>query len=96
MVKDIPLPAQLPGGYRTGPETDAASYATLNRAAVDLADKCVLGDGKAGWLVAGQNEGVGLFIWSTGSEEDQEVENEGARVGVPALGRVGNGSVAVS
>lgn len=33
-------------------------------------------NGEAGWQPTGQEDGLGVFIWSTGSQEDKEIEDE--------------------
>lgn len=94
MVQDFPMPVKLPGGYKTGPPTDSTTYLNLNRVAANLVEKCVVDIGEAGWQVAGHRDGIGVFIWSTGSQEDQEIEIEKARFIFPDLDRSGNGSAA--
>lgn len=96
MIHDFPEPALLPGGHRTGPPTDATNYFNLNRVAADLVNSCVLEDGEAGWQLTGQKDGIGVFIWSTGSQEDREIEDEKVRSVFPTLGTFGNGSAAAS
>ncbi|KAL9124102.1 MAG: hypothetical protein Q9175_008261 [Cornicularia normoerica] len=86
----------LPGGYQTGPPTDASSYLNLNRVAANLVEKCVVANGEAGWQPTGQNDGIGVFVWATDSEEDREIENEKERVVFPTLTGSGSGSAGTS
>lgn len=79
MVDDFPRPATLPGGYRTGPPTDTTTYNNLNRVAAKLVERCVFEERKAGWQPTGQHDGIGVFVWSTNSKEDQIIENDQPR-----------------
>lgn len=96
IVGDFPIPDMLPGGYRTGPPTDLTTYLNLNRVAANLVEQCVFGRSEAGWQPTGQHDGIGVFVWSTNSEEDKEIEDEKARFAFSGLEMAGNGSAVTS
>ena len=96
IIQDFPLPYALPGGFKTGPATDSTTYMNLNRVAVHLVERCIFGNGEAGWQPTGQDNGIGVFIWSTDSQQDKEIENEKTQFISPILEMSGNGSAALS
>ena len=99
IVSDFPDPSALPGGFRTGPPTDTATYLGVNKIVENVVDRCVVSKGQAGWQPTGQYDGIGVFVWSTNSEQDKEIEDDRAGGVVPGgLERegVGNGSVATT
>ena len=57
----------------TGPPTDVTTYRNLNAIAASLVDECVVAGGQAGWRPTGQYDGIGVFVWSTDSEQDKEI-----------------------
>ena len=83
-------PATLPGGFATGPPTDITTYHILNKIAASLVDECVVAKGQAGWRPTGKHDGIGVFVWSTDSEQDREIEGDMAEAVFPGLRRVGN------
>ena len=85
-------PATLPGGFATGPPTDITTYHNLNKIAASLVDGCVVAKGQAGWRRTGKYDGIGVFVWSTGSEQDRAIEGEMAEAVFSDLRRVGDGS----
>ena len=55
MVRDFPNPASLPGGYKTGPDSDFSTYYTVWTIADALVHQCVLRNGEMGWQTAGMD-----------------------------------------
>ncbi|KAF6224634.1 hypothetical protein HO173_012977 [Letharia columbiana] len=96
IVRDFPIPDMLPGGYKTGPPTEATTYLNLNRVAASLVESCVIRKGEAGWQPTGQDDGLGVFVWSTDSQEDKEIEDEEERFVLPKLRISSNDSAATS
>lgn len=96
MIEDFPRPHTLPGGYKSGPPTDSTTYQNLNRIAANLVDRCVFDDERGGWQPTGQYEGIGVFIWSTDSQQDKEIGDEEARGMDVTLDTFGNGSAVLS
>lgn len=97
MLHDFPNSDTLPGPPRTGrPPTDASTYSQLNEIAKILIDTCINIKGEAGWRAGGQRVGIGIFVWSTNSEQDIEIENDenSAKFVFPTLEMIGNGSAA--
>ncbi len=62
-----PFPGKPPGPY---PSRAATSYEKVWQAAVRIIRGCVMLEGFAGWEVVGKDEGIGVFVWSKGSETD--------------------------
>lgn len=89
MIQDFPMPAMLPGGYKTGPPTDSTTYLNLNRVAASLVERCMVGFEEAWWQLTGQCNSVRVSVWSTGSQEDREIENEKGAVHTPYFEDVG-------
>lgn len=92
MLHDFPDPTTLPGGFATGPPTDITTYHDLNKIAASLVDECVVAKGQAGWRPTGRYDGIGVFVWSTDSEQDREIDGDMAGVVFSGLERVGDGS----
>lgn len=51
--------------------------------------------GLAGWRPTGQYDGLGVFVWSTNSQQDQVIENNGVGLSSPTFDVAGNGSAAI-
>ena len=62
IMREFPVPAMLLGGYRTGLPMDATTYLNLNRVAANLIQRCVLGNGEAGWQPTGQYDALVCFV----------------------------------
>lgn len=46
--------------------------------------------GEAGWQVAGRSDGIGVFVWATGSAEDRRIGRLGLGMGM-GMGKGGWG-----
>lgn len=76
MLRDFPTPETLPSKYKTGPPGEASTYHNLNKVAVDLVEKCVAWKESAGYRVTGLHDGIGVFVWATGSDLDKEIGDD--------------------
>lgn len=94
MVSDFPNPDSLPGGLKKGPPADTGTYYNIWALAEDLVDQCVKNEGEVGWQATGARNGIGVFIWATGSQEDILIEADQPRFVFPAAEVLGNGSAA--
>ncbi|KAK0508135.1 hypothetical protein JMJ35_009219 [Cladonia borealis] len=63
-------PGELPGGDIKGASKDKASYMDLEQGAKHIFANCVLKQGLFGWMQAGSDGSIGIFIWASGSPED--------------------------
>lgn len=74
MLTDFPSSQPLPGKpLGPYPPRDIASFRNVWGAALRILRACVEGQKFAGWEVIGRDEGIGVFIWSRGSEIDRAV-----------------------
>ena len=96
MLHDFPEPSTLPGGAKFGPTTDHSTYLGLNRVAEQLVENCAVAKGESGWVPTGQYDGIGVFVWSTDSEQDKEIEDDKVESVAPSAEAVGGGSAATS
>ena len=65
MIEDLPDPASLPGGSKTGPTSDVSTYYTLGGIARNLVQQCVDSRGETGWQPAGMSQITSSLIpWS--------------------------------
>ena len=96
MLHDFPEPSTLPGGAKFGPSTDHSTYLGLNRVAERLVEFCAVFKGESGWMPAGQYDGIGVFVWSTDSEQDKEIEDDKVESVAPSTEMGGDGSAATS
>lgn len=94
MVADFPNATSLPGGYKTGPPCETSTYYNLWKVAGNVVQRCVIDRGAVGWQPTGFHYGIGVFIWATGSLEDELIEADEPRFTFPTLGANANGSVA--
>ena len=75
MVADYPDPKSLPGGRRTGPESDTATYFNIWRIAKNVVDMCVEW-GKVGWQPTGMDKHASLsFIQAFASRHPSSFVN---------------------
>jgi hypothetical protein len=65
-----PFPGKPPAPY---PQWDIASFQKVWAAAVRILRACVMGHTYGGYEIIGRDDGIGVFIWSTGSETDRAV-----------------------
>lgn len=72
-----------------------SSYSVLNGVAASLVADCVVHEGLAGWRPTGQYNAMGVFIWSTGSQQDKEIGDDEARFDFPTSAMSGNGSASI-
>jgi len=74
MLTDFPssqlLPGRPPAPY---PERDMATFEKVWDAAVRILEVCVIGHSHGGYELVGRGDGIGVFIWTTGSETDRAV-----------------------
>ena len=96
MLHDFPHPENLPGRPTLGPPTALSSYLNLNRVAAKLVEDCIDEKGEAGWRPTGQHLGIGVFVWSTDSEQDREIEDEQPDAASSYLRAVANGSTEIA
>ena len=85
MLSGFPTPELLPEDYRYGQSHDSTNYLNLNLVAAKLIQNCVVQKGEAGWQPTGRNHGIGIFVWSTDSQEDREIEDDGERFLHPSI-----------
>ncbi|KAI4235396.1 MAG: hypothetical protein LQ352_008097 [Teloschistes flavicans] len=56
------------------PLADVTEWVHLGNRAVDVFQGCVRGERDAGWGIAGEHGGLGVFFWKTGSPKDREIK----------------------
>lgn len=65
-----PFPGQPPGPH---PARDISNYEKVWEAAGRISAACVTAEQFGGWEAVGRDGGIGVFIWSRGSEIDRAV-----------------------
>ncbi|KAL8867854.1 MAG: hypothetical protein Q9174_005387 [Haloplaca sp. 1 TL-2023] len=75
LLKDAGYIPYGPDGEEDLPRSDLSTWEALMRLASDILLGCIRAKGWMGWAPAGQQAGLGVFFWETGSGKDREVKS---------------------